>query len=206
MNQYNSVVDLIYSKTSEKKVVPPVTESDRFKGLASGDQFLESIRYELSALMSGNVNGLSEDADALAKIGITRSAFVSSSNNTDLMIGKLNIDTAVLTTALDEDFENVKNMFVANANTEDLEKEDYGIAVRMSNYVDSLTNIDGGYFATKSASFTSETTILENTIDNFNRRMVIREAMLKSKYVKLDVAMAQSDTQSQWLSAQLGSL
>ncbi len=51
VNQYNSVVDLIYSKTSEKKVSPPVTSADRFKGLASGDQFLESIRHELSSLM-----------------------------------------------------------------------------------------------------------------------------------------------------------
>jgi len=111
-----------------------------------------------------------------------------------------------LTTALDKDFENVKNMFVQNANTEDLENADYGIAVRVKKYVDSLTNIDGGYFATKSAGFSSETKIIESTITNFNRRMVIRESMLKAKYVRLDVAMAQSDTQSQWLSTQLSTL
>jgi flagellar hook-associated protein 2 len=206
VNQYNSVVELIYSKTSEKKVSPPVTDADRYKGLASGDQFLESIRHELSSLMVNKVNGLDEDVDALAKIGITRTAFVTASNNQDLMVGKLNIDNAKLTEALDEDFENVKDMFVKNANTEDLENEDYGIAVRVKKYVDRLTNVDGGYFTTKSASFSNESKALENDITNFNRRMVIREAGLKSKYVKLDVAMAQSDTQSQWLTAQLSSL
>ncbi len=122
------------------------------------------------------------------------------------MVGKLNIDSAKLTEALNENFENVKNMFLMNSGTEDLANEDYGIAVRVKKYIDSLTNIDGGYFATKSANFSSETKILENAIESFNRRMVVREAGLKSKYVKLDVAMAQSDAQSQWLSAQLGSL
>ncbi len=156
--------------------------------------------------MTGIVKGMAENSDSLAKIGITKTAFVSTSNNQDLMVGKLNIDSAKLTEALNENFENVKNMFLINSGTEDLENEDYGIAVRVKKYIDSLTNIDGGFFATKSATFSSETNILENAIENFNRRMVVREARLKRKYVKLDVAMAQSDTQSQWLSAQLGSL
>jgi len=206
VNQYNSVVDLIYSKTSEKKVSPPVTNADRFKGLVAGDQFLEGIRYELSSLMVSSVNGLDEDAGALAKIGITRTSFVSSSDNQDLMVGKLNIDSAKLTEALDKNFENVKNMFLINSNAEGLENNDYGVAVRIKKYIDKLTDLEGGFFAAKSANFSSETKTLENAIESFNRRMLIKEAGLKSRYVKLDVAMSQSDAQSQWLSAQLGSM
>ncbi len=42
VNQYNSVVDLIYSKTSEKKVNPPVTRPTGSRGLPQGTSFLKA--------------------------------------------------------------------------------------------------------------------------------------------------------------------
>lgn len=206
VNQYNSIVDLIYSQTSERKVISPQTDGDYLKGLVSGDSFLDGIRYELGSLMLNVVNGLDDENSNLAKIGITKTAFVSNSNNTDLIIGKINIDTAKLTEALNEDPDNVKNLFMKNAGVDDLEEGDYGVAARVKQYIDRLTDISSGFFATKSANFESEIKMLDDTITRFNKRMDIREETLRKQYTLLETAMSSSDMQSAWLTAQMSGL
>ncbi len=206
VNQYNSVVDYVYSQTSERKVISPETDADYYKGLISGDSFLEGIRYELGSLMLNVVNDIDDEYNSLSKIGITKTAFVSNSNNTDLIIGKINIDTAKLTEALNDDPESVKNLFIKNAGVDDLEEGDYGVAARVRQYIDRLTDLSSGFFATKSANFVSETKILEDTITRFNKRMDIREQTLKKQYISLETAMSSSDMQSAWLTAQVNGL
>jgi flagellar hook-associated protein 2 len=206
VNQYNSLVDFIYSKTSEAKVVSPASQADYHKGLVSGDSFLDGIRHGLSTLILGVVNGINEGGNSLAKIGINKTPFSSGKTNTDLLIGKLNVDTAKLTEALDKDFDSVKNLFIKNASTYDLEDSDYGVAVRIEKYIAKLTDLSNGFFAAKSTGFSSEAKILESNIASFNRRMDLKEAGLKKKYLALESAISSSDTQTAWLTAQLGSL
>jgi len=205
VNQYNSAVDLIYSKITEDRIMPPETEADKLTGLARGDSTLNSIRYRLGAMVSGAVDGLGSDFDQFADIGISRASFSSEdSHNEDALIGKLQIDTEVLREAIESDFEKVKDIFTKNNGVEGLEEYEYGMAVRLKKYMDLATDSDEGLISIKQDSFQSEVDYIDERIESMERFLELKEQTITRKFIRMEQALATMDTQSMWLQAQIG--
>ncbi|MBN2073590.1 MAG: flagellar filament capping protein FliD [Actinobacteria bacterium] len=203
VNQYNSVADLIYSSVSERKIIPAESEADKLAGLVSGDATLQNMRFRLNMLMSDAVTGMDDDINQLSFIGINKTSFSDSSDNSDILVGKLTVDTAALTEALESDPEEVMELFNKNAGVEGLPDEEYGIAVRISNYSDSLANGVDGLITGRTAAFQKEIDMIEEQIESLNRRLELKEASLRKKYLLMETALSSMDTQSLWLESQL---
>jgi flagellar hook-associated protein 2 len=204
VSQYNSAVDYIYSKITEDRIIPPETDADKLAGLARGDSTLNSIRYRLATMVSGMVDGLDSDLDQFADIGISRASFSSEdSNNEDAIIGKLQIDTEVLQESIESDFEKVKDIFTKNYGVEDLEEDEYGMAVRIKNYMDLATDSDEGLISIKQDSFQSEVDYIDERIESMERFLELKEQTITRKFIRMEQALSTMDTQNMWLQAQI---
>ena len=101
VDEFNSVMDLI----DEASAYDEDTEQG---GPLTGDSTLISVQAELRSVVSNQIGGLTEGFDALVLVG------VSFNRN-----GRLQIDEERLTTALDENLDEVRKLFVAQGNTSD---------------------------------------------------------------------------------------
>ena len=101
VDEFNAVMDLIREQSAFDK--------DSLQGgPLTGDSTLMSIQAELRSVMSSQIDGLAEGFNALVLIGV----------NFDRS-GRLNIDDDRLTTALNENLEDVRKLFVAQGNAND---------------------------------------------------------------------------------------
>ncbi len=203
VNQYNSVMDFIHSKTSERKIVPAESQADRLVGLVSGDSSLVSLRFNLGRMMTDTVAGLPSGLNNLGSIGITRTGFTAGSDNSAMNSGKLNIDSAKLTAAIENDIESVKELFIKNSGTEGLDNASYGIAARLESYVQALTGSNSGFFANKTSSFDNEVKMIQSRIDSLNRNIELKEVYLTRQFTELNRALSAADAQAGWLQTQL---
>ncbi|MCE5330028.1 flagellar filament capping protein FliD [bacterium] len=207
VNQYNSAIDLIYSKVTEKRIYPIESESDRYFGLVNGDVTLNNIKYNLNNLFTSGVSGLDESLSSLANIGITKSSFNgTTSDSTSMLAGKLVINDTELNEAIASDFEAVKNLFTKNNGVSDLEVEDYGIGVRVNNYLYNITNSTTGILKSKSSSFEKEISMFQKQIETVEARLETKEESLIKKFAAMEAAMNSSNTQLQWLQQLMGTL
>jgi len=206
VNQYNSVVDLIYSKITEKKVYPIKTDTDRFIGLVNGDETLNNVKNNLNDLIFGSVSDLSDTFKKLEDIGITKSTFNQSGDNSSLFAGKLNVDDAKLNESLNENFSGVMNLFIKNYGIEGLNSSDYGIGVRMTNYLNLLTDFASGVFKNMSKSFDEEIKMLEEQANSMEIRLSTKEEALTKKFTAMELAISNSNNQLAWLQMQINNL
>ena len=206
VNQYNSVVDLIYSKITEKRVYPIKTDTDRFIGLVNGDETLNNVKNNLNDLIFGSVSDLSDTFKKLEDIGITKSTFNQSGDNSSLFAGKLNVDDAKLNESLNENFSGVMNLFIKNYGIEGLNSSDYGIGVRMTNYLNLLTDFASGVFKNMSKSFDEEIKMLEEQANSMEIRLSTKEEALTKKFTAMELAISNSNNQLAWLQMQINNL
>lgn len=204
VNQYNSAADFIYSKITEDKIIPPESDADRLAGLARGDSTLNGIRYRLSTMVSGIVNGSDSAFDQLADIGISKASFSSAdSDNEDALVGKLEIDSETLQEAIENNFEQVKDIFTKNHDVQDLQEDDYGMAVRIKNYMDAVTDSGQGLISIKQDSFQSEIDYIDDRIESMERLLGLKEETITRQFIQMEQALSTMDTQSMWLQAQI---
>ena len=101
VDEFNSVMDLIREQSAFDK-------DSQQGGPLTGDSTLISIQAELRSVVSSQIEGLAEGFNALVLIGV----------NFDRS-GRLNIDEDRLTTALNQNLEDVRKLFVAQGNAND---------------------------------------------------------------------------------------
>ena len=99
VDEFNSIMDLISEQSA-------FDEDSQQSGPLTGDSTLISIQTELRSVVSSQIEGLAEGLNALVLVGIS---FDRS--------GRLNIDEDRLTTALNDNLEDVRKLFVAEGNT-----------------------------------------------------------------------------------------
>ena len=101
VDEFNSVMDLIDEASA-------YDQDTKQGGPLTGDSTLISVQAQLRSVVSNQIGGLTEGFDALVLVG------VSFNRN-----GRLQIDEERLTTALDENLEEVRKLFVAQGNASD---------------------------------------------------------------------------------------
>jgi flagellar hook-associated protein 2 len=206
VDQYNSTIDFIRGKLDEDRVVNPTTDADRAKGVLRGDPGLTSLLTSLRSSVADVFNGHPSDTDQLSEAGVSTGASTGSGAiNQDAVAGKLTLDANKLTERLAASLGDVKALFTNVTGSYDTE----GLSQRLDRFLTPWLSGDGTNAPILSARIDASTTAMADLTDQMaaiDQRLSLREAALRQQFTSLETALAQAQTQGQWLSGQLAAL
>ena len=185
VEQFNSTMSFI-----DEKIAAGIPDVEGSRGDLAGDSGLMRLQTSLRKMVTDNV-GSGEIKD-ISQLGVT----------TKDKFGKLYFDSSKLTKALSENADNVINFF-SSKNADD---KDIGFVAKINNQIDSFTSTKDGLIKGKNESYEKTLKNLNKQIDNFNARMVKKEAYYVKMFTALDVALMKAESQMSWLQGQVDSM
>jgi flagellar hook-associated protein 2 len=197
VNAYNSLVGLANNDIGEKKVVNPKTTSDLTAGTLFGDQGLQAMLSQLHDQMTQTLSGLGT-LHSLADIGVSVPSANAGGPTDDAKEGKLTFDASKLTSALNADWTQVRNLFAGVGATK-------GFSGTIDSYVATQTGANGVLTLRQSSD---DTTLkdLQSQLDTRQTQLKGEQDRLTAQFTAMETALQQSQTQQQWLTAQIASL
>lgn len=187
VDQYNSTITFIEDKL--KTGDPKVAGSG---GTLAGDSSLQRLHSSLRSMVTSQLSNSNSTIKDISQLGVS----------TIDKFGQLKFDSSKLTEALSKDAQNVMNFFTSK----DVDGKEIGFAPRLKTYVDSFISSSKGIIKGKSDSFDRTLKDLNKQIDNFNSRMIKKEAYYTKMFTALDVALMQAESQTSWLQGQIDSM
>jgi len=194
---YNATVDTIRSKLDERSVPNARTDADRQKGLLNGDLTLTAILGQLRQAIYTPASGLPDGMSSLADLGVSTGS-ASATISRDALAGKLQIDDDTLDAALANDASGVRDLLAGPANA--------GGWVRAFERVVHAADTTGGTIDVRIVGADAELKRLQRAMADMDDRLALKETSLRTQFTAMEAALAQSQTQSSWLSGQLASL
>lgn len=222
---YNSAMDLIYNRLTEKRdrtvtalsdeQLNSLSAADResyemlFKtGLLAGDSTLSTVRSRMRITMSTVVSGLDSVMNSLSDIGISTGVVGSDYQSTQ--VGNLQItDSEKLTTALRDNPNLVADLFAKDVAAE----SGQGIARRLKDTLNEFTKTNGiltqrvgrsGIAA--SSAMGKQITLLNTQIAKQEVRLQSKEEALLQQFANLEKAMSTYQSQSAAFAQQMAQL
>jgi flagellar hook-associated protein 2 len=187
VSAYNSAVELIEAKVSEETVREPKTQEEANKGVLFGDGALNS-------LLSGMRMALSESG--LGELGVSTGAPSASVTATSSSVrGLLTFEESKLTALLKENPVGAKEA-ISGAN---------GFVTDIEPLVEAAVKPGGGISERISAANT-EAAQLREQMTKLEERLTVREERLHAQFAAMEVALAKSKSESEWLAGQLAGL
>jgi flagellar hook-associated protein 2 len=202
VDQYNSTIDFIRDKLTEKKVASPQNASDRAKGVLSGDAALTGLLTSMRGAVSSLFSGRPDATKTLAQVGLsTGTASGTAAVSQDSIAGKLTLDTAKLSAKLTESLSDVKALFTNVSST----YSEKGLAQRLD---DLLTSQVGSAGAFTSRLSSGDATIARAKKDSaaWDLRLASKEKALRAQYTRMETALSGAQSQGQWLAGQISRL
>lgn len=194
---YNDVVDLVTSKTAEKRVGNPSSSSEASQGVLFGDNGLRQMLGSMRMAIGSPVAGLTGDFTALSAIGISTGATTGSGDvSANAVKGRLSLDETALNAALDEDPLAVQKLLGGTAGTD-------GFSQAFKGMLDPLVAING-IFDQRIDSAGRDVTRIADKVTALDARLVLREALLRKQFTAMEAALQRSQTQSADLVSRLG--
>lgn len=189
VDAYNAVVDTTNALLDEKKVSNPTSGFQAALGSLHADTGMRSMLGNLREQMTEIVAGAG--INDLADLGISVPRATGSSS-ADGKAGRLVIDDAKLTQALESDWTAVSAYF-----------EDF------SKTVDAFVKTQTGGSGIiderlKSADRTLDR--LQDQVERTNERLDAKEQRMKAQFAAMEIALQNSQSQQAWLSGQLAAL
>jgi flagellar hook-associated protein 2 len=194
VEQYNSSVDFIRSKTSEKRVMNPETDADALKGALYADTGLNGLLSQLRTSLSSIGPGA---LDQLSELGISTGAATGGASNADALAGKLVIDNAKLDTVLANNLDGVKTFLGANGGS--------GLSQQISGLLDPYTRSDGLINSRKSEA-EAQAQVQRVQMGRLDDRLALEEARLRKQFASLETALSKSQSQQSYVNGQLAAL
>ncbi len=189
VDAYNALVDTSEAKLKEKAIANPASEFQAGLGQLYGDvgvrSMLSSLRSEMTKIVAGA--GIND----LADLGITVPKSTGSSS-ADGKAGRLVLDDAKLTAALESDWPAVSSFF-----------SDF--SAKVDTFVKAQTG-GSGIIDERLKSGTRSLDRLKDQVDKTNERLDAKEKRMKAQFAAMEQAMANSQTQQAWLTGQLTAL
>lgn len=202
VEQYNSTVDFIRGKLSEKRIRDATTDDDRAKGVLFGDAGLTQLLTKLRNGVADVFSGRPSDVDQLSEVGLSTGAGAATSDlNQDAVSGKLVLDASKLASVLGTRFSDVKALFTNAAGTYESE----GLGQRIDRLVSPYT-ASGGVLAGRIDAEQSVIDSLKARQTDLDRRLAERERRLRQEFTALETALQRSKSTGDWLSGQLAAL
>lgn len=183
VDQYNSTMQFISDKTAGGDPEKPGS-----KGILAGESGLVRLQSSLRRAVTGILGDDNEGINTAHKIGIT---------TTD-KTGKLTFDKDKFLEALEGDKEGVMNFLNP--------KEGEGFIERVNKEIDLFISKKDGIIKSQNESFERTQKDLSKQIENFEARMVKKEAYYVKTFTALDVAMMKAEDQMGWLVGQIDSM
>ncbi|WP_137226474.1 flagellar filament capping protein FliD [Shewanella sp. MEBiC00475] len=177
VDAFNSMTESITSLTS-------YNADTQVAGVLQGDSLPRGIQSQLRNVISSSFS-TTDGSLSLASIGITTTRS-----------GTLEIDDDILTAALKNNVDGIKEMFTT---------EDTGVATKLDGYLDSYVGT-GSIIDSRDTSLDSSLERLADQREAFATKMAAFEARLYTQYNYMDLIVGQLSTQSSDLQSRLDSL
>jgi flagellar hook-associated protein 2 len=190
VDAYNAVVDTTRGKLTEQSVKSPTSDFQAARGQLYGDSGLTGMLSRLRQDMADVVN--TAGINDLGDLGIAIPKSTGGAASADAKAGKLVLDEAKLTKALDTDFTAVK-----------------GFLGTFSKDVETFVKVQtGGSGVIDDRIANGDRTIkrVQAQIDRTNERIDAREKRLKAQFAAMELALQNSQTQGAWLQGQIAGL
>lgn len=188
VDAYNAAQDAIRGQVTEKAVPNARTSTDARKGVLFGDSTLTqaatALRQTAASVLSGTGNGA--NLDELADLGISTGAATGGAANPSAVQGRLVLDTARLTAAIESDPAGVERL-LKRASTV------------LTEAFDPLTRA-GGRLAARLESAESARTALSGQLTRMDERLERKEEQYRRRFQALESAMSRL----QGLQSQMG--
>jgi flagellar hook-associated protein 2 len=190
VDAYNAMVDTTRGKLSEQATRNPTSDFQAARGQLYGDSGLTAMLSKLRNDMADVVT--TDGVNDLSDIGVTIPKATGGAASADGKAGKLVLDEAKLTAALEGDYTAVKG-FLATFS------KDVGdfVATQTGGTGVLDDRLKNGDRAAKR---------VQEQIDRATERLDAREKRLKAQFAAMELALQNSQTQGAWLSGQLSAL
>ena len=189
VDAYNAVVDTANAKLSEKPIANPASEFQAGLGQLYGDTgvrgMLGALRQQMTKIVSAaGVNDLADLGISVPK--------ATGSTSADGKAGRLVIDDAKLTQALEADWTAVSGFFETFSKDVDklVKAQTGGSGVIDERLKSSNRNLDR----------------LKDQVELTNERLDAKEKRMKAQFAAMESALQASQTQQAWLTGQLAAL
>ena len=194
VNQYNSTVDFIRSELTEKRVPNATTDSDARKGPLFADTQLTGLLSQLRSIVSDKT-GIGGAVKSLADLGVSTGTGSGGAASADAIAGKLTLDGTKLDDLLDTNRLDVKSFLTDTTK---------GISAKLNKLLDPVAKTTSGLIDVRAKQAGDEATSIEDQIAQMEDRLTQKSDRLRAQFTAMEQALAQSQSQGSWLSAQLG--
>jgi flagellar hook-associated protein 2 len=154
------------------------------KGLLFGDMTIRMMMQDLTDIVTSTVSAVTGDYNSLMMAGVTTEK------------GILSLDKSVLENVLNTAPNDITTLF-----TDATE----GIATRLSERLGFLTGFGSGVIYNQQNAFDEQITYLQNRAADMEKSLASKEEMYRQQFQRMEEALATLQSQSQFLTSQLGS-
>jgi flagellar hook-associated protein 2 len=197
IEQYNSLMDFIAEKLGKTATGKP--------GELFGDPTLARIQQELRRLVLERVNLAGTKYTSAGAVGINTGSGRTGALAFD-RAGKLGLDEAKFTKALEEDPQGVYQLFASRGPR--------GIAVRLEESLKSLTRASlgthptagDGVISTKQKWIDLIVRDIDTQIARWEDRLARKEEQMRRQFKALETMLGELQSQANWLAGQIASL
>jgi len=194
---YNSTLDAINARLSERTVQNPQTDADREAGMLNGDTTLTDILTQMRQAIYAAVPGLPSTMNSLSQIGVS-TGDPNSTITQDTLDGKLTIDETTLDNALANNPSGVRNLLAGPGDAG-------GWARSFESVVHAADTTDGTLDVAINGEG-DEIKRLQSDISDWDQRLALKQQTLRAQFTAMETALSQSQTQGQWLTSQIAGL
>jgi flagellar hook-associated protein 2 len=176
-----SLVDAVNTTLTQIDALSGYDATTKTSGPLAGDTAVRSLRNEL-------LNAIyPADGTSMSDVGIQTDRF-----------GKLVFDEATFTSAYAADPARVAAKFTSGTTP--------GFAARVAAVADTASNKYTGTITAAVAGRGTSITRIQASIDDWDQRLALRRSTLQQTFTSLETALSKMNSQSSWLTSQLGAL
>lgn len=164
-------------------------------GYLHNETTLNMIRNNLRQTVTSSVTGGQTGYNNLASIGITTGSIGS---GIDVDTNQIQIDTSVLSAALADNPEAVKQLLVGDGTND-------GVLTKILNQVNSTLDSTNGYFVSRAKTYESQITDLTETISKRDDELATYKTALEAKFNLMDQMISSMQSQFSNVTSLIGS-
>ena len=194
VDQYNSTVDFIRQELAEKRVPNATSDTDARKGPLFADTQLTGLLAQLRGIVSDRT-GVGGAIRSFGDIGVSTGTATGGVASADALAGKLQLDATKFADALADNRIDLKSFLTDTTN---------GISTKLTKLLDPVAKASSGLMDVRAKQAGDEATSIEDQIALMETRLSDKAERLKAQFTAMEQALAQSQSQQSWLSAQLG--
>lgn len=223
VKSYNEVVELVSGKLSEKKDknYQPLTDEDKKSmnekdiqlwedktkiGILRSDPILAKLNREMRSVLTSAVGNVSEEYNALYKIGLTTKSFTGGKMN-PAEAGKIELDESKLRNALEKDTDAVVNLFTRYSDTgvNGVAQQLYDKMGTAITELSKKAGRSGGGLLDASIELGKQYSRLQTDVFDWDKRLEKKETQYYKQFAAMEKAMQKSNSTMSFLMQQFNS-